>query len=69
MKKEVVITARVYNTITVEGETIEEIEEKAQDIIENISFEEFDWDEGEYEIMNKEEVPRKFRKRTIYEVE
>lgn len=69
MKKELVITARVHCLTTVEGETIEEIEEKAQNILENISFEEFDWDEGEYEIMNKEDVPREFRKRTIYEVE
>lgn len=56
MIRTVVITARVNYSTTVEGETIEEIEEKAQDILENQPLADFDWDEGEYEIVDEEEV-------------
>ena len=55
MKKRVIITARVSFMTTVEGETMEEIEEKAQDILENQPLEDFVWDEGEYEIMEEED--------------
>ena len=55
MKKTVIITARVSFMTTVEGETMEEIEEKAQDILENQPLEDFVWDEGEYEIMEEED--------------
>lgn len=55
MEKTIVITARVYYTTTVEGETMEEIEEKAQDILENEPLENFTWDEGEYEILDDED--------------
>ena len=50
MKKRVIINARVSFMTTVEGETMEEIEDKAEDILENQPREDFDWDEGEYEI-------------------
>lgn len=56
MIRTVVITARVNYSTTVEGETIEEIEEKAQDILESQPLADFDWDEGEYEIVDEEEV-------------
>lgn len=56
MKKRVIITARVSFMTTVEGETMEEIEEKAEDILENQPLADFDWDEGEYEIVDEEEV-------------
>lgn len=56
MVKTVIITARVNYSTTVEGETLEEIEEKAQDILENQPLEDFDWDEGDYEIVDEEEV-------------
>ena len=55
MKKTVIITARVSFMTTVEGETMEEIEEKAEDILENQPLEDFVWDEGEYEIMEEED--------------
>lgn len=55
MKKRVIITARVSFMTTVEGETMEEIEEKAEDIFENEPLENFDWDEGEYEIEDDDE--------------
>lgn len=55
MKKTVIITARISFMTDVEGETMEEIEEKAQDILENQPFEDFVWDEGEYEIMEEED--------------
>ena len=55
MKKTVIITARVSFMTTVEGETMEEIGEKAQDILENQPLEDFVWDEGEYEIMEEED--------------
>lgn len=55
MEKTIVITARVYYTTTVEGETMEEIEEQAQDILENEPLENFTWDEGEYEILDDED--------------
>lgn len=56
MIRTVVITARVNYSTTVEGETLEEIEEKAQDILENQPLADFDWDEGDYEIVDEEEV-------------
>lgn len=56
MVKTVVIKASVYYSTTIEGETLEEIEEKAQDILENQPLEDFDWDEGDYEILDEEEV-------------
>lgn len=56
MVKTVIITARVNYSTTVEGETLEEIEEKAQDILENQPLADFDWDEGDYEIVDEEEV-------------
>lgn len=56
MIRTVVIKAMVNYSTTVEGETIEEIEEKAQDILENQPLADFDWDEGEYEIVDEEEV-------------
>lgn len=55
MKKRVIITARVSFMTTVEGETMEEIEEKAEDILENEPLKNFDWDEGEYEIEDDDE--------------
>lgn len=55
MIKTISITARVFYTTTVEGETMEEIEEKAQDILENEPLENFTWDEGEYEILDDED--------------
>ena len=55
MKKTVIITARVSFMTTVEGETMEEIEEKAEDILENEPLGNFDWDEGEYEIEDDDE--------------
>ena len=55
MEKTIVITARVYYTTTVEGETMEEIEEQAQDILENEPLENFTWDEGEYTIEDDDE--------------
>ena len=55
MIKTVIITARISFMTDVEGETMEEIEEKAQDILENQPLEDFVWDEGEYEIMEEEE--------------
>lgn len=55
MIKTVIITARISFMTDVEGETMEEIEEKAQDILENQSLEDFVWDEGEYEIMEEED--------------
>ena len=55
MKKTVIITARISFMTDVEGETMEEIEEKAQDILENQPLEDFVWDEGEYEIMEEED--------------
>ena len=55
MKKRVIITARVSFMTTVEGETMEEIEEKAEDILENEPLENFDWDQAEYEIEDDDE--------------
>ena len=55
MIKTVIITARISFMTDVEGETMEEIEEKAQDILENQPLEDFIWDEGEYEIMEEED--------------
>ena len=55
MIKTVIITARISFMTDVEGETMEEIEEKAQDILENQPLEDFVWDEGEYEIMGEED--------------
>ena len=55
MIKTVIITARISFMTDVEGETMEEIEEKAQDILENQPLEDFVWDEGEYEIMEEED--------------
>lgn len=55
MIKTVIITARISFMTDVEGETMEEIEEKAQDILENQPLEDFVWDEGDYEIMEDEE--------------
>ena len=55
MKKTVIITARVSFMTTVEGETMEEIEQKAEDILENQPLEDFVWDEGKYEIMEEED--------------
>ena len=55
MKKRVIVTARVSFMTTVEGETLEEIEDKAEDILENEPLENFDWDEGEYEIEDDDE--------------
>lgn len=56
MIRTVVIRARVNYSTSVEGDTLEEIEEKAQDILENQPLTDFDWDEGEYEIVDEEEV-------------
>ena len=55
MRKTVIITARISFMTDVEGETMEEIEEKAQDILENQPLEDFVWDEGDYEIMEDED--------------
>lgn len=55
MIKTVIITARISFMTDVEGETMEEIEEKAQDILENQPLEDFVWDDGEYEIMEDED--------------
>lgn len=55
MIKTVIITARISFMTDVEGETMEEIEEKAQDILENQPLEDFVWDEGDYEIMEDED--------------
>lgn len=55
MVKTVVIKAIVYYSTTVEGETLEEIEEKAQDILENQPLKDFDWEEGDYEILDDDE--------------
>ena len=55
MIKTVIITARISFMTDVEGETMEEIEEKAQDILENQPLEDFVWDEGEYETMEEED--------------
>lgn len=55
MIKTVIITARISFMTDVEGETMEEIEEKAEDILENQPLEDFVWDEGEYEIMEEED--------------
>lgn len=55
MIKTVIITARISFMTDVEGETMEEIEEKAQDILENQPLEDFVWDEGEYEIEDADE--------------
>ena len=50
MKKTVIITARVSFITDVEGETMEEIEEKAQDILENEPLENFDWEDDDEEV-------------------
>lgn len=55
MIKTVIITARISFMTDVEGETMEEIEEKAQDILENQPLEDFVWDDGEYEIEDDDE--------------
>lgn len=55
MIKTVTITARISFMTDVEGKTMEEIEEKAQDILQNQPLEDFVWDEGEYEIMEDED--------------
>lgn len=55
MIKTVIITARISFMTDVEGETMEEIEEKAQDILENQPLEDFVWDEGDYEIVEDED--------------
>lgn len=55
MIKTVIITAKISFMTDVEGETMEEIEEKAQDILENQPLEDFVWDDGEYEIMEDED--------------
>lgn len=55
MIKTVIITARISFMTDVEGETMEEIEEKAQDILENQPLEDFVWDEGDYEIMEDDD--------------
>ena len=55
MIKTVIITARISFMTDVEGETMEEIEEKAQDILENQPLEDFVWDDGEYEIIEDED--------------
>ena len=55
MIKTVIITASISFMTDAEGETMEEIEEKAQDILENQPLEDFVWDEGEYEIMEEED--------------
>lgn len=55
MIKTVIITAKISFMTDVEGETMEEIEEKAQDILENEPLENFDWDEGDYEIEDDDE--------------
>lgn len=55
MFKTVSITARVSFSATVEGDTMEEIEEKAQEIFENEPLENFIWDDGEYEILDDDD--------------
>lgn len=52
MVKTISITATVTFTTDVEGETIEEIQEKAQDILETEPLANFDWEYGEYEILD-----------------
>lgn len=52
MIKTIFINANVTFTAQVEGETIEEIEEKAQEILENEPLSNFDWEYGEYQILD-----------------
>lgn len=52
MIKTIFINANVTFTAEVEGETIEEIEEKAQDVLETEPLENFDWEYGEYTILD-----------------
>lgn len=56
MVKTISITATVTFTTEVEGETMDEIREKAQDILENEPLANFDWEYGEYKILDDEEV-------------
>lgn len=55
MKKELVITARVSFSTTIEGETIEEIEAQAENIFLDEPLASFEWEDGEYEILDMDE--------------
>ena len=55
MKKELVITATVSFSTTIEGETMEEIETQAQNIFEDEPLANFEWENGEYEILDVDE--------------
>ena len=52
MKKELIITATVSFHTTIEGETIEEIETQAENIFEDEPLANFEWENGEYELVD-----------------
>ena len=55
MKKELVITATVSFSTTLEGETMEEIETQAQNIFEDEPLANYEWEYGEYELFGMDE--------------
>lgn len=55
MKKELIITATVSFSTTIEGETMEEIETQAQNIFEDEPLANYEWENGEYELVDMDE--------------
>ena len=55
MKKELIITATVSFSTTIEGETIEEIETQAENISEDEPLANYELENGEYELVDMDE--------------
>lgn len=52
MEKELIITATVSFSTIIKGETMEEIETQAQNIFEDEPLANFEWENGEYELVD-----------------
>ena len=55
MKKELIITATVSFSTIIKGETMEEIETQAQNIFEDEPLANYEWEYGEYELVDMDE--------------
>ena len=55
MKKELIITARVSFSTTLQGETMEEIKTQAENIFEDEPLANYEWENGEYELVDMDE--------------
>ena len=52
MEKELIITATVSFSTIIKGETIEEIETQAQNIFDDEPLANYEWEYGEYELVD-----------------